>query len=51
VARDRDTDARLKALGWKVIRLWEHTTVDDAIKVVLSVTEPRTSNTPAHKIS
>ena len=24
VARDRDTDARLIAAGWKVVRLWEH---------------------------
>jgi DNA mismatch endonuclease (patch repair protein) len=22
--RDRDTDARLKAAGWTVIRVWEH---------------------------
>jgi DNA mismatch endonuclease, patch repair protein len=24
VARDRDTDTRLSALGWHVIRAWEH---------------------------
>jgi DNA mismatch endonuclease (patch repair protein) len=24
VARDRDTDARLAALGWLVVRAWEH---------------------------
>jgi DNA mismatch endonuclease (patch repair protein) len=24
VARDRDTDARLKAAGWRVVRVWEH---------------------------
>lgn len=24
VARDRDTDARLAAAGWTVIRVWEH---------------------------
>jgi DNA mismatch endonuclease (patch repair protein) len=24
VARDRDTDARLTAAGWTVIRIWEH---------------------------
>jgi DNA mismatch endonuclease (patch repair protein) len=23
-ARDRDTDARLAAAGWSVIRIWEH---------------------------
>ncbi len=27
VARDRDTDAKLRAAGWKVIRVWAH---DDA---------------------
>ncbi|NNH21868.1 DNA mismatch endonuclease Vsr [Pseudokineococcus marinus] len=24
VARDRDTDARLEAAGWTVVRVWEH---------------------------
>lgn len=24
VARDRDTDARLRASGWTVVRIWEH---------------------------
>lgn len=24
VARDRDTDARLTAAGWTVVRIWEH---------------------------
>lgn len=24
VARDRDTDARLTAAGWRVLRFWEH---------------------------
>lgn len=24
VARDRDTDARLRAAGWRVLRVWEH---------------------------
>jgi DNA mismatch endonuclease (patch repair protein) len=24
VARDRDTDRRLAALGWEVLRAWEH---------------------------
>lgn len=31
-ARDRDTDARLKALGWVPIRVWEHE--DPAIAAV-----------------
>ena len=24
VARDRETDERLKDLGWEVVRIWEH---------------------------
>jgi DNA mismatch endonuclease, patch repair protein len=28
VARDRDTDARLFAAGWQVVRIWEH---EDAV--------------------
>jgi DNA mismatch endonuclease (patch repair protein) len=24
VARDRDTDTRLRASGWTVVRVWEH---------------------------
>ncbi|MET0197261.1 MAG: very short patch repair endonuclease, partial [Rhodococcus fascians] len=30
VARDRDTDARLEAEGWTVVRVWEHEPVTDA---------------------
>lgn len=31
VARDRDTDRRLASLGWTVLRVWEHETIDDAV--------------------
>ncbi|RDI65791.1 very short patch repair endonuclease [Nocardia pseudobrasiliensis] len=30
VARDRDTDARLAAAGWLVVRIWEHEDAGDA---------------------
>ena len=30
VARDRDTDARLAAEGWTVVRVWEHEAAADA---------------------
>jgi DNA mismatch endonuclease (patch repair protein) len=30
VRRDRDTDARLSAAGWKVLRFWEHEDMDEA---------------------
>lgn len=38
-ARDRDTDARLQSLGWTVIRLWEHTALDDAVRTAPVVLE------------
>lgn len=31
VERDRDTDARLAAAGWMVVRIWEHDRLDDAV--------------------
>lgn len=34
--RDRDTDARLRAAGWTVIRVWEH---DDPIQAADRVAE------------
>lgn len=35
--RDRDTDARLRALGWRVLRFWEHQAMPTAAKRVLHV--------------
>lgn len=31
VERDRDTDAKLSAEGWLVVRVWEHEVVVDAV--------------------
>ncbi len=39
VARDRDTDARLEAAGWTVVRVWEHEPVTDAAALVLHALE------------
>ena len=39
VARDRDTDARLVAAGWTVVRIWEHEDASagaDRVQAVLS---------------
>ena len=33
--RDRDTTARLEAMGWTVIRIWEHEAVGEAVKRVV----------------
>ena len=41
--RDRDTDSRLKAQGWKVLRFWEHEHSSNAAKKVLSVVTTRRS--------
>lgn len=32
--RDRDTDERLTATGWTVIRIWEHEELEEAVKRV-----------------
>lgn len=40
VARDRDTDARLTAAGWTVIRVWEHENSLDAVDRVQAVLAP-----------
>lgn len=45
VERDRETDEHLASLGWRVIRVWEHTTVDVAVATVeqvLVTTDPPT---------
>jgi len=39
VVRDRDTDARLAAAGWRVVRIWEHedpTEAADRVQAALS---------------
>ncbi len=42
VVRDRDTDARLSAAGWLVVRIWEHESpVTAADKVQAALAEPR----------
>ena len=36
VERDRETDRRLVEAGWRVIRIWEHEHLDEAISKVVS---------------
>jgi DNA mismatch endonuclease (patch repair protein) len=36
VARDRETDRRLEALGWIVVRVWEHELTGAAVEKVLT---------------
>jgi DNA mismatch endonuclease (patch repair protein) len=46
VARDRDTDARLTAAGWKVVRVWEHEPIEDAADRIEAVVRLRSRRTP-----
>jgi DNA mismatch endonuclease, patch repair protein len=39
VERDRDTDARLAAAGWTVVRAWEHEPVPEVADVVTRALE------------
>lgn len=40
-ARDADTDDRLKALGWKTVRIWEHENVDSAADRIATLIDAR----------
>jgi DNA mismatch endonuclease (patch repair protein) len=35
--RDRDTDKRLKAAGWRSVRVWEHESVADAAERIAAL--------------
>jgi DNA mismatch endonuclease (patch repair protein) len=41
VERDRDTDARLEADGWTVLRVWEHEAPADAAARIADAVERR----------
>lgn len=41
VARDRDTDRRLRQEGWKVVRIWEHESPGRAAARVVRVVRNR----------
>lgn len=41
VHRDRDTDARLEAAGWTVVRIWEHEEPERAADRVVSAVMAR----------
>jgi DNA mismatch endonuclease, patch repair protein len=36
VARDRAADAALDEAGWRVVRLWEHVPIEDAVAAVVA---------------
>ena len=41
VSRDQDTNKRLRKMGWKVVRVWEHEDVEVAAKRILEVLDQR----------
>lgn len=38
-ARDRDTDERLSATGWRVLRIWEHVPVEEGVAKIVEQIE------------
>lgn len=45
VERDHDTDEHLAAIGWRVVRIWEHTPLDVAVATVEQVLDSTDSPT------
>ena len=41
VKRDKDTNARLRAAGWMVLRFWEHEAVDDIAMSIVEAVKSR----------
>lgn len=41
VARDRETDAYLEAIGWSVVRVWECTPLNEALILIEASLEKR----------
>ena len=46
VARDRAADAALDAAGWRVVRIWEHESVEAAVAAVAAAVEAATGHRP-----
>jgi DNA mismatch endonuclease, patch repair protein len=44
VRRDRDTDERLRAAGWRVLRFWEHDGCDGPAQKVARIVRSRSAN-------
>ena len=41
IARDCDTDHRLQAHGWEVVRVWEHEPIEDAVERIETLVRRR----------
>lgn len=44
VARDRDTDRRLREAGWTVVRIWEHEDPFEAARTIALIYQQKRSN-------
>lgn len=42
-ARDADTDLKLAAAGWRVVRIWEHEPAEEAVERVVNLLADRVS--------
>jgi len=40
-ARDTDTNIHLEAAGWRVVRIWEHTPIDEAVHRIRAIVGER----------
>ncbi|MGW0677414.1 very short patch repair endonuclease [Streptomyces sp. NPDC002767] len=49
VARDRDTDERLRAAGWLVLRFWEHAPAEESSEAIRQAVISRRPASPASK--
>ncbi|MFE2580189.1 very short patch repair endonuclease [Streptomyces sp. NPDC059378] len=47
MARDRDTDERLRAAGWLVLRFWEHESAEESSQVIRQAVISRRRTSPA----
>lgn len=41
VERDRAADQALTSAGWRVLRVWEHTSIEEAVELVVAALEHR----------
>ncbi|WP_128933586.1 very short patch repair endonuclease [Bradyrhizobium zhanjiangense] len=49
IARDRDTDRQLLALGWTVVRIWEHEQVSEVVDQIERVVRSGISALRRHR--
>lgn len=47
IARDRDTDARLTAAGWLVLRFWAHEPAQECSAAILCAVQERRPSSPS----